>query len=178
MKHIMLDLETLGVKPGCIVLSIGAVEFSPAGVGREFYTVLSTADQATLGLVEDPDTVKWWSQQSEAARRVFREEQQPLAEALRLFAAFCASVAAPSRLALWGNGADFDNPILRAVFDAAKIDAPWGKYNNRCYRTIKSLSEVKQPKPEVPHHALYDAKAQADHAVYVLNALRPHWDDV
>lgn len=170
MNHIMLDLETLGTKPGCIVLSIGAAEFSPAGVGRTFYTVLSTAEQAALGLVEDPDTVEWWKGQSEEARRVFREEQQPLSEALAMFEVFCSSIGSPGLLRMWGNGADFDNPILREVFTAAKRKAPWGTYNNRCYRTLKNmLKSSKQPRPEIPHHAMYDAKAQAAHAVHVLN---------
>jgi hypothetical protein len=171
----MLDLETLGTKPGCVVLSIGAVAFGPTGVGAEFYTVLSHEDQVATGLVEDPDTVAWWAKQSPAARRVFDEEQTPLREGLQLFTAFCAGVASPGKLLMWGNGSDFDNPILRAVYDAAALNAPWGKYNNRCFRTLKNLPLSCRPmhKPEVPHHALYDAKAQALNAVQYLNELDP-----
>jgi DNA polymerase III epsilon subunit-like protein len=40
MSDVMIDLETLGRRPGCAILSIGAVEFGPAGLGRELYIVL------------------------------------------------------------------------------------------------------------------------------------------
>ena len=29
MKHVMIDIETLGRNAGCVVLSIAAVEFNP-----------------------------------------------------------------------------------------------------------------------------------------------------
>ena len=38
MRHVMIDLETLGVVPGCVVLQIGAVCFDPNGgeLGEKF----------------------------------------------------------------------------------------------------------------------------------------------
>ena len=48
MIHVMCDLETLGRRPGCKLLSIGAVVFGPKGLGAEFYEdcLLYTSDAA------------------------------------------------------------------------------------------------------------------------------------
>ena len=34
-RRLMLDIETLGIAPGCIILSIGAVEFNRNGILKE-----------------------------------------------------------------------------------------------------------------------------------------------
>ena len=39
-QDVMVDLETWGTKPGCAIISIGAVSFGPDGLGEEFYTAL------------------------------------------------------------------------------------------------------------------------------------------
>ena len=46
-RHCMIDIESLGVVPGSIVLSIGAVMFNPyeeGAVGATFYGVIDTVD--------------------------------------------------------------------------------------------------------------------------------------
>ncbi len=68
MLHVMLDIETLGTRAGCKVLSIGAVIMTPQGPGREFYTTVSRDSQNRYGLVEDRETVEWWARQSPQAR--------------------------------------------------------------------------------------------------------------
>ena len=172
MKHVMLDLETLGTKPGCVVLSIGAVEFSPAGLGPTHYSVPNVAEQKEIGLFEDPSTVAWWAKQSPAARKVFTEEQAGLHDALSEFGLFCGELGAPKDICVWGNGSDFANPILREVFDRANRKAPWGPYNNRCYRTLKSFApSLKLARQGTYHNALDDARYQAQHAILLLNDL-------
>ena len=43
MEHCMVDLETLGKRAGCPILSIGAVFFDPVEkqLGEEFYVVVN-----------------------------------------------------------------------------------------------------------------------------------------
>src|ERR1700731_4700055 len=78
MPRVMIDLETLGTRPGCSVLSIGAAEFSPDGVKASFYVVVRRSSCLDAGLVEDPDTVVWWGRQSPEARTVLTEAADPL----------------------------------------------------------------------------------------------------
>lgn len=172
MSHVMLDLETLGLRAGCRVLSIGAVEFSRRGLGAEFYTVLNADDQDRLFI--DPDTVAWWNRQAKEARRVFTDPKVPTPEGLASFNAYCASIASVRDLRVWGCGADFDQPILAAVYamQAPDLKLPW-QWGSRCYRTLKNLrKDVVMARQGTYHNALDDAKSQALHAIQLLNTMQ------
>lgn len=172
VRHIMLDLETLGKKPGCCVLSIGAVEFGPHGVGEGFKINLSVPEQQALGLLVDPDTEAWWDRQSEQARAAARFDPKEPETALKLFNDWVRNVGQRRGIRVWGNGANFDQPVLRAVYDAFDDAPPWEFWNERCHRTMKNLfKQVEAPAaPKVAHDALEDAKAQAAHLVAILNS--------
>lgn len=173
MKHVMGDLETYGTRAGCIVLSIGAVYFDAnLGLGEEFYQVINIEHSKALGLHEDADTVAWWARQSPAARAVIdnamRETAPTAHDVLEAFEAF---MKLDTNVKFWGNGADFDNPILSAMCHAAGRKQPWSAYNGRCYRTLKNIA----PGPKLKrvgtyHNALDDAKSQALHAIELFKA--------
>jgi hypothetical protein len=182
MFRCMLDFETLGTRPGCCVLTFGAVFFSSTEdkpLGPEFSSVVSIESQKQLGLHIDPDTVAWWAKQSEeaqaAVRQAYDESRSPTLEVvLENFSEYLLEeVGHKKHVQIWGNGADFDNVILAELYRVAKIEAPWNFYNNRCYRTLKNV--VKGPKlvrQGVHHNALDDAKSQALHAVALLKVVR------
>jgi hypothetical protein len=172
--HIMLDLETMGTKPGCQVLSIGAVQFSPAGLGSDFYIVLDTSSQREAGLVVDESTAAWWERQSPEARRVFSDPSRvSLQGGLQAFGSWALGVAPARKLRMWGDGSDFDNVVLAAAYGAAKESMPWEWWNNRCYRTLKNMRKDIELESRVGtyHNALDDAKTQATHAIRILNEL-------
>lgn len=176
MGDVMVDLETLGRRPGCSILSIGAVAFcKERGLGRELYVVVNRPSQRELGLHEDPSTLKWWASQSEAARQVLDDAEKDtsvtLDKALTQFTNFLSDFGL-KRVRLWGNGADFDNAILINLYAALKLDPPWDFWNNRCYRTLKNLVKSdKIVRAGTYHNALDDAKTQAAHAVQLMRRL-------
>ena len=184
MKDIMVDLETLGTVPGCGVLSIGAVAFDPYSdseeLGDKFYLVVDRRSCAKAGLKEDPDTLAWWHRQSPAAQQVLSDAQDPkvakqLTVALGDFNKFL-----PSGARVWGNGADFDNPILACAYAAVGLKQGWAPYNGRCYRTLKGLPGARNVPFErvgTYHNALDDAVSQALHAVRVFKALNLRQDE-
>lgn len=165
MQDVMLDLETLGTRPGCVVLSIGAVFFDRDGLGAEFYTTLRKSLCVRAGLHVDPDTVKWWSRQTPEARLILDSVKSSTALPPRkALAEFNEFLAAGGAQRIWGNGADFDNPILLAVYHAVGVKPAWGPFGNRCYRTAKNqLPGPKLTRQGTHHHALDDAKSQALH---------------
>lgn len=169
--NVMLDLETLGTRPGCKVLSIGAVVFGPAGLGATFYTEMDM--NAQPGLEADQDTLDWWAKQAPEARdRLFSNTsvKPTLGQGTAEFSKWL-NTAAPGAL-VWGNGADFDNPILAAAYAVQGLKQPWGTWNGRCYRTLKALRpDVKLVRSGTHHNALDDARSQADHATRILNAM-------
>lgn len=175
MKNIMVDLETLGTSAGCSILSIGAVFFDAEGLGEEFYTPVNRQSCLDAGLVEKEDTVKWWSQQNAGAQKVLRlaglKKTPTLAKALEGLSAF---IKKDTSVKVWGNGADFDNPILIVAYERLGMEQGWGNWNGRCYRTLKSIAAgPKLDRAGTHHNALDDAKSQALHAI-ALFKLHPN----
>lgn len=181
-EDIMVDLETLGRRPGCAILSIGAVFFNPIRPSllptQVFYCVVrNDGHQEVLGLHQDPETVDWWEKQSPEARKVLaaagrKSGNKQLPGALRDFNKFVASGG--PRVRVWGNGADFDNAILSVAMACAGMKPSWEFWNNRCYSTLKSMAArgVNLPARQGVHHnALDDALHQARCAEVIMDQL-------
>lgn len=179
-SNIMLDLEAMGTSSDAAIVAIGAVEidFYTDSTVREFYMPVRLSSSVASGGKMDPDTVVWWLGQEEAARKeVTREDSAEICVALQAFSRWVAGVTASTGHALvWGNGADFDNVILRTAYRRYGLDAPWDTHrHNRCYRTVKSLC------PDIPppefvgtrHNALSDAVYQAQHLIAIMKRLCP-----
>jgi exodeoxyribonuclease VIII len=161
----MVDLETLGVSPGCMILSIGAVEFDPrlGELGRQHYNAIDLGERH--GLHEHPDTMEFWRRQSEVARKVFDDPARvTLTIGLQTFNEWL-----PQDALVWGNGADFDNAILAAAYYATGMRPGWRPYNGRCYRTVKNLApHIKLARKGEHHNALDDAISQAQHLMDIV----------
>jgi len=173
----MLDLETLGTRPGCSILSIGAVHFDPYSgkLGPEFYEVVNRKSCSAKGLEEDPETIAWWDRQSPQARELLKEVEdcpQGLGGALVKLTGWLQQFG-KRELYVWGCGADFDQPILAACYRVTSMPLPWMWWNNRCFRTLRALGNLKGEPPRlgVYHNALDDAKTQAMQAINVVQKL-------
>ena len=167
---IMLDLETTGVAAGCCVLAIGACTLDEQ---EQFYMAISHDDSLANGLKDLPATLAWWSKQSPEARKEAFGGITPLVVALGAFSDWVRKVEAKRGEAfVWGNGADFDLPILGAAYDAVGMKKPWKPFNGRCYRTLKNLPDCKHILPDefqgVKHNALADAIHQSRHMLKIL----------
>lgn len=172
MKNVMVDLETMGTGLNSAIVAIGAVEFSVEdGLDRSFYQTVDLQSCLGVGLQVDGPTVMWWLKQSDAARHALQLNAVPVMEALRRFADWCGPH--PQDVLVWGNGAAFDNALLRNAYNRCFMTAPWRYGNDRCYRTLKALRpEIKAVADAgVSHHALDDAVYQANHAIEILKAL-------
>lgn len=173
MRRIMLDLETLDTGNNAVIISIGAVEFGLEGVTREFYTAVEKEQQVEKwGRTTSGATIKWWSEQSAEARKVLTDPlAKPLPSALMDFRDWLFEP--PGGIdEMWGNGADFDNVVLRNAYVAVGQECPWSFWTNRCFRTLKNLGVPLQPGDGIArtthHNALDDAKVQAyDAAAYL-----------
>lgn len=172
MKAVMLDLETMGTKPGSAIVAIGAVLFDveKRTIEKDFYASIALDSCMEHGLTCDPGTVLWWMRQGDAARSAIAEVAgMPLRHALFEFATLFGE---KSELTVWGNGSDFDNVLLTCAYERANIRLPWNPFNNRCYRTIKNLPQHKTTKivrVGTHHNALDDARSQALHLIQLLN---------
>lgn len=172
--HVMIDLETLGAGNSAAIISIGAVMFdvlNPELEFRKFYTRIPASSSQALGGVIDGDTVAWWMHpdRNDARTALLAEEPVDMVSALYGFAEWFGPDSKP----VWGNGATFDNVILRSAFKNAGAHVPWGFWHDRCHRTIKSLAPDIKPDFThcVQHHALGDAIAQTRQLLNIATKL-------
>lgn len=182
MNNLMIDLETMGTKPNAPIVSIGAVFFDPSSgeLGPEFYQVVTLKSSVDGGAVPDPETIMWWMQQSEEARLAIcdKESAVSIATALSGLACFIRDNTNPDKVQVWGNGATFDNVILRASYERERIPCPWIFPNDRDVRTIVELGRQIgiNPRRDMPfegdkHNALADAKHQAKYVSAIWQRL-------
>lgn len=180
MLDIMVDLETRGQRPGCAIVSFGAVAFCPKTGKMDpegFYQVASRASNKKAKLHEDDGTMAWWAKQSPEARQALTESEAKgapsLEDGLNSLKLYMTSFGSPRSIRVWGNGADFDNAILAVAYNAVGMQLPWEFWNNRCFRTLKNLApHIKMERTGTYHNALDDARSQAEHAIRLHKAIR------
>ncbi len=174
MTHIMLDLETLGTKPGCVILSIGACVFYPTtGPDEEktFYAVLDRDDQKEAGHKEDPKTLSWWTKQNAKAWKQATDRSEPAKQELLRFLKWWHSYRGKF---LWSQGSNFDGPLLEALFASFGLKEPWRFHETRDTRTIYQMCHVKSDSVKrsgTYHNALDDAMHQARKIAYGVSRI-------
>ena len=178
--HLMIDLETMGKNPDAPIISIGAIFFDPqtGDMGPEFS---KTIDLETAGGVIDRDTIKWWLKQSREAQSAIMTDEIPLDDALLQLREFIDENSGEFFVQVWGNGANFDNTILRRSYERQGIPCPWRYHNDRDVRTIVELGKTIDfdartviPFEGVRHNALDDARHQAKYVSAIWQKLIPN----
>ncbi|HAH5125034.1 TPA: exonuclease [Escherichia coli] len=181
--HLMIDLETMGKNPDAPIISIGAIFFDPqtGDMGPEFS---KTIDLETAGGVIDRDTIKWWLKQSREAQSAIITDEIPLDDALLQLREFIDENSGEFFVQVWGNGANFDNTILRRSYERQGIPCPWRYYNDRDVRTIVELGKAIDfdARTAIPfegerHNALDDARYQAKYVSVIWQKLIPSQAD-
>ncbi|HCB8818511.1 exonuclease [Escherichia coli] len=181
--HLMIDLETMGKNPDAPIISIGAIFFDPqtGDMGPEFS---KTIDLETAGGVIDRDTIKWWLKQSREAQSAIMTDEIPLDDALLQLREFIDENSGEFFVQVWGNGANFDNTILRRSYERQGIPCPWRYYNDRDVRTIVELGKAIDfdARMAIPfegerHNALDDARYQAKYVSVIWQKLIPSQAD-
>ena len=170
MRDIMVDLETMGTAPNAAIVAIGAVEFdiNTYTLGEQFYCTIDLESSVNAGGVMEARTILWWLKQEESARQAITNKGLSLFVALLDFRAWMSKRGDADELAVWGNGAAFDNVILASAFSMGGLRLPWNPKNSFCYKTLKiQHPEIKLKRIGTPHNALDDAKSQALHLLEI-----------
>ena len=179
-NHLMIDLETMGTNPDAPIVSIGAVFFEPATgqTGPAFYETISLESSMGYGCIPDASTIEWWLKQSSEARSAILIDTLSLDDALLQFAEFVRDSANPVYTQLWGNGASFDNVLLRRSFERIAIPCELKFFNDRDVRTMVELGKAVgiNPRQEIPfdgeqHNALADALHQVKYVSAIWQRL-------
>lgn len=195
MKHVMVDIETLGMPPKGALLQIGACMFDPyRAQDTEELVVDSFLVSVRRGYYEgmrddtwavEPRTVEWWGEQSEAAQEglMLNLVSSPREALVRFTEWLTASnfvrEAKNSQTVaqVWANPPTFDLAILNYAFDACDLQRPWHYRQEKDARTLmwlgQNIPNMRQGFAAllnglVPHRGDHDAIRQA---LYVQRAL-------
>lgn len=168
-QEIMVDIETLSSEPNALMVSLGAVTRDSKGNLIKFEAVVSPNHYSNK-LDISHDTIMWWLKQSEEARASITRPGKSLVEVCAGFNQWLRQVTPTgAKPRLWGNGATFDNVILRANYKVAGMTPAWGFREDACYRTLKNLfPDTPWTPPAVAHSAISDAEAQFIHLETIL----------
>jgi hypothetical protein len=171
VRHMMVDLETMGTHVGAPIISIGAVMFDPNSddMGERFHVGIELESNVQFGRHPDPGTIMWWLGQSKEAQNALLELPK-----VDLYVALdeLAKWAPEGETWVWGNGAAFDNVILASAYKSVGLEPFWRYKHDRCFRTITNLApDVAWVADGLEHDALDDAVAQARHMQKVVKHL-------
>lgn len=140
----MIDIETLGTKPGCCVIQISAVPFNrktgKAYPNLAFKNSIALTPQRNVGLVIYGPTYNWWKKTNyRLLQSIVNNGKDPKSVAL-LFSKYIKELTSKNKdILYWGNSARFDFGILETFLNTYGVQSPWDTWKERDYRTIKNL---------------------------------------
>lgn len=187
MKHMMVDLETMGTRPYSVICSIGAYIFDPdtdnAGAlvspaliwdqTHMFYRVIDMESAEKIGLRLRAGTVKWWlDRDRDAQQAIITKNCVGIVQALQDLGGFYRDSGAQR---VWSHGASFDLPLLADAYECADLRVPWSFRDIRDTRTLYELAGLPQNfhQPATGAHvAIMDAWQQSVAACMAFAALR------
>lgn len=181
-RHYMLDIETLGTKPGCVVLEYALRHFLNEDEDSGKYSVASagTTDvridvdaQVKAGAVIEFDTLKWWLNTDPLRlQNIINDEytQTPSFAAKWLQDSFYWQ-----SITIWARDPDFDCTIMEDFY--SRFGTPgkriWHFANKRSHRTLMDLAGIKHVPAKDAHSAVADVDAQIESAIIALRILTP-----
>lgn len=171
-QHAMIDLETLSTKSDAAIISIGVAIFNDEKILESMGWALSP--KSVHGHI-DPQTVFWWTQQSEAAREYsFTGKYQSMTagfELKTLLAKFDVKE-------VWSKDPHFDHVILCEWWDrVGKAEGfnlgefPYHYRAPRSYRTLESEAVRAGYEPSMWEQYNYVAHNPVDDAVTQARAV-------
>ena len=159
-KHLVIDLETLGLQADSHILSIGAAGIDMiSGEIEAFYRVMPRSINGMIDL----KTVLWWmTQPSQQARGEFSTAIDQKATVHSILTELSSFFKAQSFDFIWGNSNTFDLEMLKDRFKSYGVECPWTYRQERDFRTLRGLLEKAHKfqaeiKEEFKHVALEDA---------------------
>lgn len=159
----MLDIETLSTRPSSVILTLGAVKFSPwdeeVNTENGLYLRIDVDQQLELGRHVQQETIDWWGTQSEDVREeaLGEHERTNLDNTLDQLNRFLVGVNN-----IWCQGPAFDIVILEDLYRQVGRPTPWQFWQIRDSRTLFSVHGDPREKGRAgAHNALIDCYYQA-----------------
>ena len=170
---VMLDIETLGTCPDCVVLTLGAVKFNPYTsdeVVAGIYCRPDVDEQIERGRIVREDTMQWWLEQAEAVREeaLGEDDRIPVQQMLQELNRFLVGVNN-----IWAQGTVFDIGILEHLYTQYGMTPNWQYWQISDSRTLfKVHGDPREKNKEGLHNALEDCVSQAQAVQEIFRSLK------
>ena len=187
--ELMIDVESLGIKAGAPVVTIGATLFDPYAcdsgeelMRRSLLIRVDISNAVDLADHVSGGTMRWWFEQKDAAiKALVGDDAISMKEACRKLFDYCHDRGSymndrefqgitdfPKTNRYWAKDPDFDMRLMEYFYDhpSIGIKPPWTFWSNRSVRTVQDLAwpDGNKPSFDVPgvaHDARWDAITQA-----------------
>jgi len=166
-NHLMIDIETLGLRTDALVFEIGLAVWNvdTQGMVMSYAATIDPRSQPDRDV--DPKTLHWWEGRGYPNHHQdlsgFNETNLDLEEALdrvrncyKQYQCRC----------VWSKGPEFDIAILEHAWRQYDQYPPWPYASRRCARTVMALTPVLAPETtaivnDAPHNPRADAVYQS-----------------
>jgi 3' exoribonuclease, RNase T-like len=163
--ELMLDQETVGVKPGCVILQTAAVFFDENMNYESYNSYISLDNSMKNGFKPEASAMKFWmKQKKEIADRVWGGSDM-LNQTLIELTEF---ISTRPQTRVWSRGSHFDFPILEYAYEKFFLPIPWHFRKVRDLRSLMDFFNVEQEVNEEAHDALADCNSQIVSARKIL----------
>lgn len=169
MRDVMIDIETLGVRPTSAIVQIGACYFDrkTGEIGERLSINIKPPEDDRF--TTDKSTLDWWDSQSQAARAaVFTATAVSIEGALVELTNFLRKAEY-----LWCH-ATFDAPIVFNAFTVCGIKIPMHYRSTRDIRTLMDIADHHSGRPRggIHHNAIDDCVFQVGYVVEAFNKIK------
>lgn len=183
VTDLQFDIETLGLAPGCVVLSVAALRFDRNEEPDEALQLersldpafcikrtLSLTRQLALGLQADVGTLDWYFKAEGMLTEIQEsgactEKLETSITALNDFFIESKKMGVGNDTGLWANSPNFDIEIIRVLYKKLDIGFPFPFHHWFDVRTIKDshnflYGNARKPDKTRKHDPVYDCVYQ------------------
>ena len=170
MNHLMIDIETLGVHPGSVVLEIGMIPFDLTGKMDVPYVMrINIQNSIDLGFSFDSDTMKWWLEnypdliKDHFMNDGYKDARWVMNDVRQYIDSIRNTLQEGTRLYLWSCYPQFDFCKLKEYFKKTGVSVPWEFYEEFDYATIVNsplFDDDQLPQYDTKHRSLDDCRDQ------------------
>lgn len=166
----MIDIETLSLRPDAFVAQVGVCV---ANVVTREYLLAPTncwlTDEGQEARRIDPSTVRWWMTQDRTVAHGVFESPEQRNSPRALFELLAKWAGAYPEMTVWASPAMFDLPILFSLWEGRK---PWVYNMERCLMTLYKVLDPQKALEPLQRGPAHDAAADAEGQMeYLLNLL-------
>lgn len=174
--NVVIDWETLDVRPSAVVISLGYAilgyreEDGETGIVEAGHYNINAHPQTgrTVGV----DTLSWWADTHKRYPQLaglLALDSKQLGVVMEEFCGVLRRL--PKNYVIWGYGAVFDLGILEDICRSLDVQLPnWNFRRGACLRTLtQAYPHIQAPSPnEYPHLAVSDAMYEAKWLAAIL----------